>query len=431
MNKKITFPELVDAVATITNTSKRTSETFLKELFATITDALARGENVKIKNFGVFKLVEVGERKSVNVNTGEEMQIPGHVKVSFSPDKSLADAINTPFASFETVILSDDLSDDDLRKLSSYDKTEPEIAETAFNVEGTETGKKDGSVIGEDIIISADSTVDKEDEIVPPPFNPNKGQEDVNDIGEEEITTDEQKQPEKGANAVIEEGGKSDSENEHESEGNDEQDSETSKEEKIYRWEEPADENEGAVDKEDDLDCEQCKYYRYSRHYRHRSKRRTFAKGFLCGSITMLLIAGIGIYVYLLLTSNNTTILNKHAAEVEALAVDDVSEEVDTTDVVADSAVVEVKEEPQVLRYDTISRSRFLTSMSRTYYGDYHFWVYIYEENKDFLGNPNAIPPGTVVVIPPAEKYGIDKNNPESLNAAIEKAAEIMKPYER
>ena len=83
------------------------------------------------------------------------------------------------------------------------------------------------------------------------------------------------------------------------------------------------------------------------------------------------------------------------------------------------------------MRYDTISRSRFLTSMSRTYYGDYHFWVYIYEENKDFLENPNAIPPGTVVVIPPAEKYGINKNDPESLKAAIDKAAEIMKPYER
>ena len=129
MNKKITFPELVDAVATITNTSKRTSETFLKEFFATITEALTRGENVKIKNFGVFKLVEVGERKSVNVSTGEEMQIPSHVKVSFTPDKSLADAINTPFASFETVVLSEDLSEDDLRKLSSYDKIETEIVE--------------------------------------------------------------------------------------------------------------------------------------------------------------------------------------------------------------------------------------------------------------------------------------------------------------
>ena len=104
MNKKITFPELVDAVATITNTSKRTSETFLKEFFATITEALTRGENVKIKNFGVFKLVEVGERKSVNVSTGEEMQNTESCKKSvFTPDKSLADAINTPFASFETV----------------------------------------------------------------------------------------------------------------------------------------------------------------------------------------------------------------------------------------------------------------------------------------------------------------------------------------
>ncbi len=430
MNKKITFPELVDAVATITNTSKRTSEAFLKELFATITDALARGENVKIKNFGVFKLVEVGERKSVNVNTGEEMQIPGHVKVSFSPDKSLADAINTPFASFETVILSDDLSDDDLRKLSSYDKAEPEIAETAFNVNSAETEKKEEIVIDKDVAIATDV---KEDAIVPPPFNQNKRseQEDANDNAEGEvIATDEQRLPVVDDNAVIEESKHDD--NEHELKGNDERDSETSDEqESICGSDEHDDENEDSVNKDDDSDCDNCRYYRYSRHYRHRSKRKSFAKGFLCGSITMLLIVGIGMYVYMLFTSNNATTSSKHVTESVALAVDGVSEEVDTTDVAADSAVVEVKEEPQVLRYDTISRSRFLTSMSRTYYGDYHFWVYIYEENKDFLGNPNAIPPGTVVVIPPAEKYGIDKNNPESLNAAIEKAAEIMKPYEQ
>jgi hypothetical protein len=33
MNNKITLPELVDAIAELTNTSKRVSELFLKELF--------------------------------------------------------------------------------------------------------------------------------------------------------------------------------------------------------------------------------------------------------------------------------------------------------------------------------------------------------------------------------------------------------------
>lgn len=416
MNKKITFPELVDAVATITNTSKRTSETFLKEFFATITEALTRGENVKIKNFGVFKLVEVGERKSVNVNTGEEMQIPSHVKVSFTPDKSLADSINTPFASFETVVLSEDLSEDDLRKLSSYDKIETEIVEK-----------------------SSEESLDNEEIVVPPPFNPHKNDEGENFAGDEQasegIVSDEQLKKDE---AVVDRQSPVDEsiddaqgeKKESDEIGNESEHLVKSDSETIEKDAQTAEEQQKELEETDETDCKQCRYYKYSRYYRRYSRRKNFAKGFLCGSVTMLFIAGIVAYAYLLLTTDCVEPTSSERDNVEALVVNDVVKGSDTTIAVVDSVVKKVEETP-VLRYDTISRSRFLTSMSRTYYGDYHFWVYIYEENKDFLENPNAIPPGTVVVIPPAEKYGIDKNDPESLEAAIDKAAEIMKPYER
>ncbi len=416
MNKKITFPELVDAVATITNTSKRTSETFLKEFFATITEALTRGENVKIKNFGVFKLVEVGERKSVNVNTGEEMQIPSHVKVSFTPDKSLADSINTPFASFETVVLSEDLSEDDLRKLSSYDKIETEIVEK-----------------------SSEESLDNEEIVVPPPFNPHKNDEGENFASDEQasegIESDKQLKKDEavvdGQSPVDESIDDAQGEKEESDEiGNESEHLVKSDSETIEKDARTAEEQQKELEETDETDCKQCQYYKYSRYYRRYSRRKNFAKGFLCGSVTMLFIAGIAAYAYLLLTTDYVEPTSSERDNVEALVVNDVVKGSDTTIAVVDSVVKKVEETP-VLRYDTISRSRFLTSMSRTYYGDYHFWVYIYEENKDFLENPNAIPPGTVVVIPPAEKYGIDKNDPESLKAAIDKAAEIMKPYER
>ncbi|MGN0212922.1 MAG: HU family DNA-binding protein, partial [Muribaculaceae bacterium] len=121
MNAKMTFPELVEAVAAATSSPKRVSEIFLKELFATVADTLRSGENVRVRNLGLFKLTNVESRKSVNVNTGEEMEIPSHRKVTFVPEKSLADAINMPFASFETVVLEDDLTEDDLRMMSSID----------------------------------------------------------------------------------------------------------------------------------------------------------------------------------------------------------------------------------------------------------------------------------------------------------------------
>ena len=67
--------------------------------------------------------------------------------------------------------------------------------------------------------------------------------------------------------------------------------------------------------------------------------------------------------------------------------------------------------------------------MARKHYGDKSFWVYIYEENKAIITNPNRIRPGQTVVIPPASKYGIDAHNSESIRRAKDKAAEILKKY--
>ena len=134
MNNKITFPELIERIAGLTNTSKRVSELFLKELFGVVKECLEQGVSVKIKNLGTFKVTEIATRKSVNVNTGEEMEIPAHRRVSFTPDKTLAEAINAPFEGFETVILDDYVSEADLQELSAIDegkisKEDVEIAE--------------------------------------------------------------------------------------------------------------------------------------------------------------------------------------------------------------------------------------------------------------------------------------------------------------
>ena len=114
MNNKITFPELVDMVAKKAGTSKRVAELFLKELFATVTQALAAGESVKVKGIGSFKVIQVNARRSVNVNTGEEIEIPGHRKLTFVADKAMAKAVNQPFAQFDTVVLNDDVTDEQL-----------------------------------------------------------------------------------------------------------------------------------------------------------------------------------------------------------------------------------------------------------------------------------------------------------------------------
>ena len=122
MNAKITFVELTQLMAEATSTSKRVCELFLKDLFATISQALIDGESVKVKGLGTFKITQVKPRKSVNVNTGKTMEISGYSKVTFTPDKALAEAVNQPFAQFESVFLDDAVTEE---KLAEIDKQHP------------------------------------------------------------------------------------------------------------------------------------------------------------------------------------------------------------------------------------------------------------------------------------------------------------------
>ena len=119
MNKKLTFPELAELLSVATNTSKRMSELALREMFAVISGKLLDGESVKIDGLGVFKVTEVNSRRSVNVNTGEAIEIPGHSKITFVADKRLAEAVNAPFASFESVVLDDDVTADMLTAIDA------------------------------------------------------------------------------------------------------------------------------------------------------------------------------------------------------------------------------------------------------------------------------------------------------------------------
>ncbi len=107
MDDKITIQELVEFISGNQSTSKKEIETFAKEFFKLIEDALQTERYVKIKGFGTFKLIEVDSRESINVNTGERFEIQGHNKITFTPDATLKEVVNKPFAHFESVVLND------------------------------------------------------------------------------------------------------------------------------------------------------------------------------------------------------------------------------------------------------------------------------------------------------------------------------------
>ncbi|MEE1177709.1 MAG: HU family DNA-binding protein [Paludibacteraceae bacterium] len=102
MNKKITISELSQLLSTnVSLINKKGWEDFLRIFFAQISEGLQKEGNVKIKGLGTFKVVKVDARKSKDVNTGANTIIPAHNKISFTPDSSLAETLNKPYAHFE------------------------------------------------------------------------------------------------------------------------------------------------------------------------------------------------------------------------------------------------------------------------------------------------------------------------------------------
>lgn len=87
---------------------------FVNAFFDLIQEGMNIDEIVKVKGLGTFKLVNVEARESVNVNTGERVLIDSHAKISFTPDTTMKDIVNKPFSSFETVILNEGVTFDDM-----------------------------------------------------------------------------------------------------------------------------------------------------------------------------------------------------------------------------------------------------------------------------------------------------------------------------
>lgn len=125
MDKKIFIQDLTDGLAARKSISKKDAAAFIRTSFEIIEEYLLSEGLVKVKGLGTFKLVEVGSRESINVNTGERFTIDSHNKVSFTPDKALGDHVNRPFSDFETVVLNEGTSTEDMERVD-----EPEAAET-------------------------------------------------------------------------------------------------------------------------------------------------------------------------------------------------------------------------------------------------------------------------------------------------------------
>ena len=60
-----------------------------------------------------------------------------------------------------------------------------------------------------------------------------------------------------------------------------------------------------------------------------------------------------------------------------------------------------------------------LSRLALKKYGNKAFWVYIYEENRAQLKDPDNIPVGAVITLPAASKYQINAGDTNSINRAL------------
>lgn len=126
MNNRLTIQDLAGLLAEYTGKDKSSSERFLREFIAVVSEGVYTDKLVKVKGLGTFKIIPVEKRESIHVNTGERFVIPEHYKFSFLPDKDLRELVNKPFSFFETTELDENVDFTDMDIVSD----EPEIKET-------------------------------------------------------------------------------------------------------------------------------------------------------------------------------------------------------------------------------------------------------------------------------------------------------------
>lgn len=395
MNDKITMTRLAAMLAISSGKQKKLCEDFLRELFAIVEEELTKGENVRIKGFGTFKIVEVEPRKSVNVANGEETVIPGHNKVLFVAAKELASRVNLPFEAFEAVEIADELTTDSLE------------GEVVPGDESDQEPKFDSE---------SDPVADSE----------------LKEGSEEEYIED------KASVEVYSGSVESDSQSIEAISDADKLESVSEKFEQI-----PMESESKSV--ENDLDSKPQDDYNqeYSDESFEEPKTHKFRKGFIAGLLTALIGGGIVFGIgYLWGFSFG---ISKGEKMEETLPADIVAAEVVSPDSVESQVVLvddsvtnigknvddgaegydvptKVSDEPV---YDIVSTTRYLTTIAKEHYGNFNLWPIIYEENKDILGHPDRIRPGTKVIVPSLSKYGIDPKNADQVKAVKQKGIEI------
>ena len=352
MNKtKISAQDIIDSLAAKADITKQQADDFFKVFIATIEETLLTNDFVKIRNFGTFKLQWIAPRKSVNVQTGEDIEIDGFYKVVFTPEKSLKELANKPFAHLESVLLDEEKPQEEPSPMVS-------LAEQAGTIK---------TLLSEIQAMNKEETpkapdVKEEKQEIPQIINNNINIEKEKIMEDEKTVNEFHFEPEKN---------------------------------RTLRW----------------------------------------------ILLAILLVIGILVALYFIPPQNNAfqnwvnkNIFGRETAECiaerererarmeEEQRLADYERERAQQEAVPDDfsrAFNNRLNNPEIQTTVVMNRGNRLAHLAQRHFGSPHFWVYIYEVNRDVVSHPNMVPIGTRIRIPRIDPQLVDANNPRAIEQAL------------
>ena len=380
MNNRLAIQDLAGLLAEYTGKDKNSSERFLREFIAVVSEGVYTDKLVKVKGLGTFKIIPVEKRESIHVNTGERFVIPEHYKFSFLPDKELRELVNKPFSFFETTELRENV-----------DFTDMDVVLDEPNIKETEDESIEEMIPEEKHFPEEEPVVFSEEGSAVPP------EEDPVVFSEEEPAGPPEDEGMDTLEPVVDE--RSDSS------GPDS----------------PSEEVETGPDAE-------------------RKKPRTKRIAVVSMFVFLLMLFNIGLYLnrtYFFKKEKEPLRIDTVFPKGETIATEAVPDTTivfaneDSSQTVGETTVENPEVEPEAASPKVIARVKIepgsrLTLISLKYYGSKLFWVYLYEYNRAVITDPNNVPIGTVIEVPAPEMYGIDRRDRSSIEKAAARQTEIL-----
>lgn len=409
----MTIVDLRKALAKQTGVEEALAGAFLTQLTAVIKDGLKQDKQVKISGLGTFKLSWVEPRKSVNISTGEPILIDGYQKLSFTPEPSVKERINEPYADLVPVELDSEGNPIEPAEKPKSDRMQ-RFNEQALEIKSL-LGDLNGNIPGTEEETAPRTEELPADEITAYPAEETPQTEEQPAQQEAPVDTELEKAIEAAAATVaaVREIPKQPIE---EIESKPEEQPATEEQKTVA----PAPEKPAAEEP-------------------HEEKKQKPFRPWLVAIITILVLLFLLFLATLFLESKveawadqlngkvNTPEWVEEQEEPEALPADTCL----TDSLYADSlgqpmaeAAAPAAEAPapkvdfyqernytDFIGIETVKEGSRLTWIAKRYYGQKDLWVFIYEANRDKIKNPSNVGIGTQLRIPALPDYILDPEN--------------------